>query len=427
MEHKIKNLPKSQIELEITITAQEMKIFWQMAKKKVSENVNLKGFRPGKVPSGFLEDETAQEDLYNETINFAVKKTYAEVMKDESLEPIGKAEIEVLKIAPDNDFQYRLKTSILPRIKLGDYKDIAKKVLADKKKQKVKDNELDKAIDWLRKSRAEIIPVNRSIQKGDVVEIEIKTSVDGQILEGASHPEKFVLGEGHFLVGFEDRLIGLRLGDEGKFNLPVPSDYWDKKLQGKSLSFEVRVISVAERKISELTDDWAKSIGKFDKVEDLKKSIMDGLLYEKEMKEKDRIRIAMIEKISLGVELDLPDILLDNEVERRMHSLNHLAEDAGLTLAAYLQRTGEAEDKVKETLRLEAAKELKNFLVLREISILEECQSKDEEIERAVNDILKHYASQKSADKSVDRESVFEYAKERLTNEKVFQLLENLK
>lgn len=427
MQHKIKNLPKAQVELEITLSAQEMETFWQAAKKKLAENVQLKGFRPGKAPAAVLETPEAKDELYNEAANAAIKKTYPDVLAEEELEPLGKIEVEVLKIAPANEFIFRLKTVILPKPELPQYKDIALAIQKGKKALTVKEEEVKEAMAWLRKSRAKINSVERPAQNGDFVEVEIKSALAGAELPKATGPESFILGEGHFLPGFEEKIEGLKVGEKKIFQLKTPADYWDKDLQNKELSFEIQLNKVSERQLPELNDDWAKSLGRFNNLEELKKSISDGLLFEKESKEQERLRALTLEKIVQETKVELPEVLVENEIEHRLHEIGHLAQDNGMTMEDYLKKINKDEKSLREDLYLEAEKTLRGALVLRHISRLEQLEPSTEEIEMAMNEFLKHYGDQKEVGKNIDRAALFEYTKERLTNEKVFQFLENLK
>jgi trigger factor len=427
MQHKIKNLPKAQVELEITLSAQEMEIFWQAANKKLAENIQLKGFRPGKAPAAVLESPEAKDDLYNEAANAAIKKTYPDILAKEAIEPLGKVEVEVLKIAPANEFIYRLKTVVLPKPEMPKYKGIAESVQKEKKTLNVKKEEIEEALTWLRKSRAKINSVARPAQKGDFVEVEIKSALVDKELPKATGPESFILGEGHFLPGFEEQIEGLKIGEKKNFQLKTPADYWDKDLQNKELSFEVKLNKVSERQLPELNDEWAKSLGRFNNLEELKKSISDGLLFEKESKEQERLRILMLEKIVKETKVELPDVLVENEIEHRLHEINHLAQDNGMAMEDYLKKINKDEKSLRDDLRSEAEKTLRGALVLRQISLLEQIEPKTEEIEMAMNEFLKHYGDQKETEKNIDRAALFEYTRERLTNEKVFQFLENIK
>lgn len=427
MQHKIKNLPKAQIELEITLSAQEMEIFWQAANKKLAGSIQLKGFRPGKAPTGILEAPEAKDELYNEAANAAIKKTYPDILAEEAIESLGKIEVEVLKIAPANEFIYRLKTVVLPKPQLPKYKEIAASGQKEKKVLNVKKEEIEETMTWLRRSRAKISPVERPAQKGDFVEMEIKSASADKELPKATGPESFILGEGHFLPGLEEQIEGLKIGEKKNFQLKTPADYWDKDLRGKELSFEIKLNKISERQLPELNDEWAKSLGRFNNLKELEKSISDGLLFEKETKERERLRALMLEKIVKETKVELPEVLVENEIEHHLHEISHLAQDNGMTMEDYLKKINKGEKSLRDDLRLEAEKTLKGALVLRQISRLEQIEPKTEEIETATNEFLKHYGDQKETEKNIDRAALFEYTRERLTNEKVFQFLENIK
>jgi len=425
MPHKIKFLPKSEIELEVVIPAEEMEVFWRLANKNITEKIQVKGFRPGKMPENLLKDQKIQEEIYNEAASLAVKKTYPDVLAEEGLEPLGNVQIEILKIAPKNEFVYRLKTAILPKFKLPDYKEIAKKISKERKKTEVQNSEIEKVVQWLQKSRAEITPIERPAQKGDLVELEINSFIEGQELKKASGKENFILGEGRFLPGFEEKIEGLKAGEKKNFTLKAPADYWDETLWNKNLSFEVKMNKVSERRLMEISDEWAKSIGNFNNLEELKNSIKEGILWEKEMKERDRLRILMTERLLQETEIDLTEVLIENEVNHRLEEVRHLAQDSGMSFEEYLKKIKKDEEILRRDLKEEAAKTLKIALILREIGKLEKCEPKPEEIEKTMNEFLKSYSG-KEAEERIDRKNLFEYTKERLTNEKVFQFLESL-
>ncbi len=426
MKHNIKKLPKSEIELEVFVSAEEMDVFWKAARKKVSEGIQIKGFRPGKAPSDILAGAGIEEDVHNEVANLAINKTYPEILEKEDLDPIGKVGAEITKLAPDNEFVYKLKFFVLPEVNLPEYKSIAKEVLKAKKKVEIKKEEKDKAIEWLRKSRAEMEEVQRAAKEGDMIEVNIESLAGDEKIEKATGEEKFILGEGNFLPGFEKEIEGMEIGSEKEFDIKAPADYWDESLRGKKLSFKVKLNKVYERKLPEINDDWAKKIGKFKDLQELEKSVEEGILAEKEIKERDKIRAQIMEKLLSGTKIDLPEILVENETHYRIHELEHMAQDSGLSLDDYLQRVKKDRKSVEEELKKEAEKTVTGMLILKEISKRENCHPSDEEMESAMAGFLARFGNAKDAEKQIDREALWGYTEERLTNEKVFQLLESL-
>jgi len=426
MKHQIKKLPKSEVELEVSVSVEEMEVFWKIARKKVSEGIQMKGFRPGKAPSNILANAGVEEEIHNEAANTAINKTYPDILVQEGIEPIGRVSAEVLKLAPNNEFVYKLKFFVLPEVNLPDYKKIAKEVLKNKKKSDVKKEEIEKALDWLRKSRAELIKVEREAKNGDLVEVDIESLAGDKKMEKASGEEKFVLGEGNFLPGFEKQIEGMKEGEEKEFDLKAPADYWDESLRGQKLFFKIKVKSVNERKLPEKTDEWAKKVGNFKTFQELEKSIEDGILAEKDLKERDKIRVQIMEKLLMETKIDLPEILVENETHHRLHELEHMAQDAGLSLDDYLQKAKKDKKSVEAELKKEAEKTVGGMLILKEISKRDNCVASEEEVEAAMAGFLARFGDLKEAEKQIDKQALRGYTEERLINEKVFQFLENL-
>lgn len=426
MKHILKKLPKSEIELEVSVSIEEMEIFWKLARRKVSEGIQVKGFRPGKAPNSILAGVGVEEDIHNETANSVINKTYPEILEKEGIEPIGRVNAEIIKLAPGNEFVYKLKFSVLPEVNLPDYKKIAKEVSKNRKKQEVKKEETDKAIDWLRKSRAELAEVQREAQKGDMVEIDVESLAGDKKLEKATGEEKFILGEGNFLPGFEKEIEGMQSNEEKEFEITAPDDYWDESLRGKKLFFKVIMKKVNERKLPEVNDEWVKKVGKFKDVKEFEKSIEEGILAEKEIKERDKMRAQMMEKLLAETKIDLPEILVENETHYRMHELEHMAKDAGLSFDDYLKRAKKDKESIEKDLKKEAEKTVNGMLILKEISKREDCHPSDKEMEAAMAGFLARFGSSQEAEKQIDRDALWGYTEERLTNEKVFQLLESL-
>lgn len=423
MDYKINKLPQSRVEMEVTLTAEEMEPFWLEARKKLSQGVVVKGFRPGKAPADFSSNE---EDIYNEAANLAMNKTYPEILEKEKLETIGPAKADIKKLAPANEFTFKISAAIFPEIKLPNYKDIAAEILKGKKSVEAEDKEIDQAIDWLKKSRAKVDPADRPSKKGDFVEIEVYNSLEEKDFDESKPGEKdsFILGENkQLMAGFEDEIMDMKMGDKKSFSLVSPDNHWDEKVRGKKVYFLVKMNLVGTRQLPELSDDWAKSLGKFETVEDLKKSLKEGILKEKEMKEKDRIRLEMIEKIADQTEIELPEELVQVEVETQVGNISQMAGEQNMTLEKYLQSIGKDEKTFRADLVEPAKKNVKRFLVLRQIAQEEKIDPSAKEIEEEINLFMNRYNEEEA--KKIDRSRLEDYIKGRLANEKVFQFLEN--
>jgi len=188
-------------------------------------------------------------------------------------------------------------------------------------------------LEYLQNSRAKYVTVNRPAQSGDRVEIDFVTRCGGVKIEGGedkNHP--LIVGKGSFIPGFEKQLEGMKSGEEKNFSLVVPNDWPQKNLAGKKLDFEIKMNLVQKREIPSLNDEFARSLGKFDSLNHLKKSIKDGLFQEKEIKEKERIRLELIEKAAADSKVEIPEILIDIEIEKMIDELRNSTQSMGLSL-----------------------------------------------------------------------------------------------
>lgn len=421
METSIKKLPKSKIEIQIELSSSEFEEYHKKAILKLREQAEMKGFRKGKVPLEIIEKETSPIEILNQAAELAIKESYAKAVEKENLEIIEKAEIEILKIAKSNPFIFKAKVSVLPDIILPDYKKIAssfkeKEVLTEEK-------EIKDALSWLLKSRAKFTALEREAKKGDFVEIEyFSLKIDG----GEKKKDSFLLGQGHFVAGFEEKLEGMKAGEEKEFSLILPKDKIKKELAGEKVFFKVKMKSVLKMELPEFNDEFAKSLGNFENLAALEKNIKEGIKKEKEMKEKERNRSEILEKIAEPIAWDLPDSLLEAETERLFQDFKFsFSENAGVSFEEYLKSAQKKEQEIKESFLKLAEKNIKSFLILRKIAQNEKISISENEINEEINGQIKNYSGNNPAQNKLDLERIRHYTEDRIKNEKVFRLLES--
>jgi len=420
MKNSVKKLPDSKIEIEIEISPEEFERYYQRAVSEVGKEVKIKGFRPGHIPRDVLEKEIGQDKILAQAAQKAIEENYVRAILDNNLEVISKPVIEVLKLAPKNPLIFKAKTTVLPEIKLPDCKKIASSV--KKEKKPVKEEEIREAIKWLQKSRTKLVALNREARKGDFVEIEHQSP---QVEKGEKKKDSFVLGQGHFIPGFEGKLEGMKSGEERDFSLNVPKDYFLNELAGKEISFKVKMKSVFKMELPEVNDRFAQSLGEFKDLESLKKNIEEGLNMEKERETKEKLRGEILEKIVNSMEWNIPKDLIETEKERLFNEFEQsFSRNPQISFQDYLNKAKKSEEEIKESFLEPAQRNIKSFLVLRKIAEEEKIETNDQEVNREIDQILKKYPDPKTAEKELDLERLKQYTKERIINEKTFQLLE---
>lgn len=306
-------------------------------------------------------------------------------------------------------------------IKLANYKGIEVK----KHELKVEEKEIDNALNYLQKSRAKIITINQSAQKGNRIEIDFEVRSGGvQIENGSSKNHPLILGEGHFLPGFEDQLGGMKAGEEKEFSLKVPADWSDKRIADKSLDFKVKMNIVQERQLPEINDEFAKSMGKFDNLSAFKENVKQGLMQEKEMMEKQRMRIEIIEKVAEDSKIEAPEVLVERELENMVNEFKMNVDQFGMDFETYLTQIKATAEELKKGWKEQAEKRVKIGLCLKAIADKEKIVSTTQEIEERMNQELMRYSDVGKVKKDIDLVAFKEYTENILINEKVFELLE---
>ncbi|MCK5413192.1 MAG: trigger factor [Candidatus Pacebacteria bacterium] len=420
MKSEINDLEKSQKEIIVEISTEEMEKYMEKALEKMSKNVKADGFRAGKVPKDVAKKQIGELALFEEATHEAIESSYLKIIEENKLSPIGHPKADITKSALGNPLEYKIIISVLPEVKLGDYTKISGKIEI----KEIEKGRVEKESEMLQKKRAKYITKDAKAEKGDRVEIDFESRVGGVKIEGGeskNHP--LVIGEGKFIPGFEDNLVGMSKDDIKKFSLIFPEDY-KKELAGKNVDFKVELKIVQKVELPELNDEFAKSLGKFENVDSLKKSIKDGIMAENENKAKEELKNKLIDQVSEKSTIDIPDVLIDSEIENMLKEFENNVTYSGIKFEDYLVSVNTSVEKLKVEWREMAEKRVKTGLVMREISVKEEIKLDDKEIEERVNETLKHYPNAEEMRKNMDIEKYKNYVAGIMINEKVFEILE---
>lgn len=447
MEHTFTLLPKSEAQIKVIIPFSEFEPHIKRAAILISEAREFEGFRKGKAPYEVVKARMGEDAIYQEAAEIAIRKTYPEILEEiiaekrrsgEEFAPIGQPEITVTKIAPGNELEYKAKLTLLPAVTLPDYREIAQRIAPQKMQSMMSpvkddvshgasDEEVEKTIDWIRESRAQSITVDRPAELGDRVEIDLEIRHAGVKIEnGDSRDHPVVIGKGKFIPGLEDNLIGMKAGEEKTFTLVVPESWHEKNYAGKALDISAKMKLVQKQKIPEMNDEFVKGLGSFESVDALRVSVRDGITQEKREKEKQRIRMEIIQQIAKGAEMEVPDILIERELDKMMEELKSGIQNMGMKWEEYLLHIKKTPETLREEWEKEAETRVRIALCLREIGEKENIQPGEEEIKRAADEYLEQYKIRQQAEKEIDPDALREYIRGVLRNEKVFEFLERV-
>ncbi|MCK9378890.1 MAG: trigger factor [Candidatus Moranbacteria bacterium] len=425
----IKKLENSEIEIKASIPWKEWEKYLDLATEEISKGIKIEGFRPGKAPRDMIEKKVGKEAILNEAAEKAIQKNYARLIMDEKIDVIGAPRVEILKLAEGNDLEYKVKTAVMPEVKMEKWTEGVKKLNKeqDGKKIEISKEDVKKELEKLANSRVQMITVNREAKEGDNVEIDFQVNQGGVPIEnGTSKKHNLILGRGVFIPGFEDNLIGAKAGEEKEFELQFPEDYHAKNLAGKPAQFKVKINVVQERKTPEISDEFAVSLGNFKNLLELEKSIEDGISKEKETQKKESARTAIVEFLIGKLEVQLPEILVHEELHRMIGEFEIQLQGAGMDVATYLEKMKKSREELEKEWKPQAEKRIKSALVLEEVAKQKEIEISSEKIEAEMNKLLAQYKGVKDIEKNMDMERVYSYVKGMLMNEEVFKVLEKM-
>lgn len=426
----IKKNPKSEIEVAVTVPWEDWKGHIDSAVESLAGEIKTAGFRPGKAPRSLVEQRVGRDTVLHEAADRAIRKSWEKIVQDEKLEAIGAPKAEMKKLAEGNDLEYVITTAVMPTAKLKkEWRDAVKKVNAAQagKSAEVSDEDVQKELEKLATSRAKLVTVDRAAKKGDSARLDFDVLQGGVPIEnGSAKDHALVLGSGVFIPGFEEKIEGMKAGEETEFTLPFPEEYHEKSLAGKDATFKVKVNVVEERRLPEMNDEFAQSLGKFETLEALKKSIREGMEHEAKHKQKDEHRGEITDAVVSGVEVDIPDVLVEHEVEQMLGNFEAQIQTMGMEMDTYLAQIKKTREDLEKEWRPQAEKRVKANFSLREIAKDQEIKPEAAEIEEEMNKTLSRLRSMKDMEKKVDMQRLYTYAEENLITEKVFQTLEKM-
>jgi trigger factor len=427
---EIKKLPNSQTEVKVCVSWDEWEKYINEAVSDFSKEIKVEGFRAGKAPRNIIEQKVGKKALLDATAQRAIRGTYPKILFENKIDAIGAPQAEILKLAEGNDLEYKIICAVIPEIKMKPWQSAIEKINKNyaKKKAEVSQEEIEKELENIAKSRVQNIKVEREAKDGDNVILDFAVKKEGVPIEnGSSKNHPLILGRGVFIPGFEEQIVGMKAGETKNFELTFPKDYHDKGLAGNPAQFTVTVNEVQERKTPELSDEFAKSLGRFENLEDMKKSVTEGMQEEKKHELKEKRRGEFIEALIEATQTELPAILVHEELHKMIGEFEMQLQGMGMTFDQYLNQLKKTVDELEKEWEPQAIKRIKAALALEEVAKEKEIKITNEEIEAEMNKTLAQYKKIKDVEKNLDLGKLYNYVKGVMQNEKVLETLEGIK
>lgn len=418
-----KDLEKSQIELLVEVSVEELTPFIQRGAENLSREIKIEGFRPGKVPFDILKQKVGEISIWEEAAKILINKQIYKIIEEHAKdkEIVGQPQVDISKIAPGNPLEYKIKLITLPEITLGDYKDL--KVKADK--VEVDEKEVNKVLSDLVEMRAVEKISEEVIKNGDKVLTSVNLFLDKVPVEDGQNPEVTILmGKNYFVEGFDKNLLGLKKGDKKDFSLNYPANHWQKNLAGKKVDFKIEIKEVCSRELPEVNDDLAK-IFRFKNVQELKdnlkKSIEDQKKREVDQRNELKVLDKILEKSKFG---DIADDLIKSESQLMMREIEQNIISQGGKLDDYLSSIGKNYDQLMLEMMPNAVKRVKSALILKEVAKAEKMETEEKEIDEKLSALKEQYKDNSEAIKNITSPAYRAYLSNFILNQKV---VENLK
>ena len=353
--------------------------------RKVSQQVRIPGFRPGKAPRAIVERTVGQPMLLQEAIEDLLPTVYNEALESESIDAIGQPDIELKSTEP---LVVQATVPVRPTIEIGAYE--ALRVPRDE--VSAGQTEVDEALTDLRRRYATLEPVDRAVEWNDTVRIDMSVSVEGQAEPHVEEGAEFAVSEGGIvsLPGFLERLIGLERGGPHEFSFDLPEDDQAEELAGKTVEYSVQLLEVKQEILPELDDEFARSLDEegIDSLEDLQARVSEGVQAQIEAVADMSYREEVVDLLLATAELDYPEVLVEREIDRLVDEQSQHAAHEREDFERWLEAIGRTEDEVRDALREQADLIVRRGLVLAEFAVREEIAATDEELNERVDELV---------------------------------------
>ncbi len=421
MQHTLKKVDQNQIELTVELVRDDLKKYIEITESELGKDLQLDGFRKGKVPKDLLKKNLDAKQVLESALDLAMKDSLAKTIEKEKLDVLNVSKLEIKENTIDK-LVYKVILTLFPEIKIQDFS----RLKVARRDIQVNQKDIDDTLETIKASRSILSDKEGVVENGDRVEIDFEVRHNGQILEGGiskNHP--LIIGGKNFIPGFEDNLLGMKKEEEKTFSLVVPKDYYVKNIADQKLDFTVRVNNIKSVELPKVNEEFVKSLGNFQNLNQLISSIKDGIMEEKKIKEKQRIHLEIINHLVKISSIAIPEVLINQQLDSMISNLDKDLHANGMELGPYLAQMDKTQDDLRKEWHDEAEKQVKTVMVLHKIAKDNNISASHEEVDEALSATVQSMIMKGEADKTnLDVEGLRDNIASRITNEKVLDFLE---
>jgi len=418
----VKNISDTKVELTFRLGAEELKSAEQVALQKMSRDLKIAGFRKGKAPLNVVRKNVNENALQEQILDNAISKAVAEGFLTKEIQALEQPAVEVKKFVPGSELEFTAEATIVPPVKLGNYKKLKSKP----EKVSIKAGDVDEVIERMREHFVERKEVKRNAKDGDEVVIDFLGKKDGVAFEGGAAKEHALkLGSGQFIPGFEEKIIGHKAGEEFEIDLKFPKSYHAKELAGQKVIFEIKLHKVNELKLPELNDEFAAKCGPFTSMDDLKEDIKREITNQKKREATERFKDTIAEELADASKVALPQLLIDDQIKSIEQSVAQNLNYQGMKLEDYLktQKFKDRDEWLEKEIQPLAKKRVKVGLVLAELSKELKIEVSHEELNEQINLLKQQYGKDEKIASQFNDPEVHRGIANRMITEKTIEKL----
>ena len=383
--------PGSKMVLEIEVPSDEVDRHFATAYRHVAERTRVPGFRPGKAPRNVIDRFVGRGSVLAEAIDHLVSEAYDKALGQTDVMPIDQPEVDIdpASLAEGQPITFTATVPVRPEVELGAYTDYAFAL----EKPQVSDEQVEQVIGEVREQQATLRPIDgRGAQDGDVASVKFTGTIGGEPFEGGSADRlPLVIGENRMIPGWEEHLVGLEIGGTASFDITFPDDYRVEELRGKEAHFEVELLDLREKVLPEVNDEFAKSVGDVETLEELRAEIRDAMVKRADAEARHTFGDRIIDFAVSNAKVELPEVMVANEIEIMSDELRTRLAQQRIGMEQYLALAKQTPEELSTELREPASRRVKTLLVLSAIAEKEGVDASDADIDAEIAEQLARY------------------------------------
>ncbi len=410
---------KNELKLTFTVPAAKFEEAIMEVFKKSAKYFNIPGFRKGKAPYKIVERHYGDSIFYEDAFNDLAPSVYDEEIKENKIEVASRPKIDVVQMEKGKDLIFIAIVATKPEVKLGKYKEVSIKKI----EYKVTDDDVNHEIEHMAEHNSRVVTVeDRASKDQDIVTIDFEGFVDGKAFEGGkAENHELTIGSNSFIPGFEPQLIGMKIGEEKDIQVKFPDEYFSKDLAGKDATFHIKLNGIKEKQLPKIDDEFAKDVSEFDTLEELKKSIKEKKEKENSDRAKHETEDAVIEAVCENTKIDIPEGMIDLEIDNMIQNMSQRLQYQGLDLNKYLSMIGKTEADLRKEYKEQAEKNVKSRLVLDQIIKDEKIKEDKKYIKEKLEEMAKQY--NKKPEELEENEEIKSYLEDLSKTEQAIKLI----